>query len=145
MKTFFKTHYKKIIVLVLDVLCVIGVIVSGPVSEAMLQQTDKICMWDAMGIQCMTCGGTHFVNDLVSGRIGAAFMDNQFLFLVTLYLAVTMVFLNLFCLFDLAFAKKVLKCMYNLRALIVFGVVTVVYFIARNIPFITKVLQALQG
>ena len=106
MKQFFKAHYKKIIILGIDVLCVIAAVLARPMSEWMLT-SDSACAWTLWGGQCLTCGGTHFVNDLTSFRIIAAFMDNQFLFILTLYFLVTMVMLNLMMLFDLAFAKKV--------------------------------------
>ncbi len=143
MKEFFKTHRKRIVILACDALCVLAALICGPLSQALLQHTDQVCIWNAMGGQCLTCGGTHFVNDLLSFRIGAAFMDNQLLFVMTLYLLVSLIFLNLYLLFDLAFAKRVLKWMYNIPVLIVFCSFMLVFFIVRNVPMFLNFAQIL--
>ena len=145
MKTFLHKHYKKMIVLSADVLCILAVWISKPLSEALLQKTDKTCLWTVMGGQCPTCGGTHFVNDLLSGRIGAAFADNQFLFIATAYLAVSLIVLNLWLLFDLGFAKKMLGWMYNIPSLIVWGVGLLVFLIVRNLPMLGNLLLVLES
>ena len=132
MKAFWKKHYKKLIILPCDLMCILSACICGPLSGALLQNTNRACAWTLLGFECLTCGGTHFVNDLFAGRIGAAFMDNQLLFCITVYLALSMIFLNLFMLFDLAFAKKVLKWMYNIPVLIVFCVSLIVFLVARN-------------
>lgn len=143
MKPFLKKHAKKIMLLACDLLCVIAALICGPLSGVMLQDANHSCVWALMGFQCLTCGGTHFVNDLLSGRIGAAFMDNQFLFIATAYLAVSLIVLNLWLLFDWGFAKKVLGWMYNIPTLIVWGVGVLAFLIWRNLPMMTSMLQML--
>lgn len=143
MKTFWKQHRNKIILLLCDLLCVLGALVCGPLSGVMLQDTNSTCLWEKMGFACLTCGGTHFVNDLFSGRIGMAFMDHQLLFVATLYLIVSMLALNLYVLFGAQFAKKLLKCMYNIPMLIVWCVATLAFLILRNMEALSAMLQTL--
>ena len=142
MKQFFKTHYKKITVLAIDVFCLLAALICRPLSAAMLE-TETVCYWSMMGIQCFTCGGTHFVNDLLSFRIVSAFSDNQFLFLTALYLGISLILFNLFWLFDLAFAKKLLRLMYNIPVLILFGVGIVVFLVWRNWELIFRIGRVL--
>ena len=143
MKAFLKTHYKKLILLSCDLLCVLGALLCGPLSEAMLQGAHSSCLWEMMGFACLTCGGTHFVNDLFAGRIGMAFMDNQLLFAATVYLALSLLLLNLQVLFDLAFAKRMLRRMYNIPMLIVWCAGTLIFLILRNSAPFFAMLQSI--
>lgn len=142
MKIFLKKHYKKIAAVSCDLLCLLAALIGAPLSESLLIETDRACVWSLTGMKCITCGGTHFVNDLLAGRLGAAFADNQFLFAVTVYLAVSLVFFNLYWLLDLAFAKKALKLMYNIPMLIVFCVSLFAFLIFRNLDAIANIFHA---
>ena len=84
------------------------------------------------GIRCFTCGGTHFVNDLLSFRILEAMVDNPLLFVVAAYLFVTLAALNLYLLFDLKFARRMLRLMYNVPVIIAFVISGGVFFFVRN-------------
>ena len=141
MKTFILTHYKKLTVVAADLLCLAAVLIGKPLSDVLLQKTDQTCPWTVMGAQCPTCGGTHFVNDLLSGRVWEAFADNQFLFVATVYLVLSLILLNLWWLFDLASAKKVLGWMYNIATLIAWGVGLFVFLLVRNLPVMIEMLQ----
>ena len=143
MKAFIITHYKKILILAADVLCVLVALIGKPLSELLLQKTNQACFWTLFGGQCPTCGGTHFVRDLLSGQLGAAFADNQLLFVATVYLAVSLIALNLWLLFDLGFAKKILAWMYNIPTLIVWGVGVIAFILARNLPAMIRLVQML--
>jgi len=140
MKEFIKKHYKKIIILSIDVLCLIIALCCKPLSDLMLSN-DSACIWTTLGGQCLTCGGTHFVNDLFSLRIADAFMDNQLLFIATIYFAITLIVVNLLWLFDLSFALKILKWMYNIPVLIVFSVGTIAFLLWRNLPELIRVIE----
>ena len=108
----------RIIVIIVDVLLVPAAILCRWLSEQMLE-TDSSCLLLQFNGKCLSCGGTHFVRDLLSGRIFDAFVDNHFFFYVTVYLFVTLILANLYLLFNLKFSLKVLKCMYNIPALLV--------------------------
>lgn len=140
MKEFLRKHYKKIIVLSIDALCLIIALCCKPLSELMLS-SDTDCLWASLGGQCLTCGGTHFVNDLFSLRIADAFMDNQLLFIVTVYFAITLIVVNLLWLFNLSFALKILKWMYNIPVLIVFSVGTIAFLLWRNLPALIRAVE----
>lgn len=140
MKEFLKKYYKKIIILSIDVLCLIIALCCKPLSDLMLSN-DSACLWTTLGGQCLTCGGTHFVNDLFSFRIADAFMDNQLLFIMAAYFGITLIVVNLLWLFDLSFARKILKWMYNIPVLIVFSVGTIAFLLWRNIPAFIKIIE----
>lgn len=126
----------RILVIVADGLLVPALVLCRWLSEQMLSAPEAPCYVTLFGGKCITCGGTHFVYDLLSGKIITAFMDNQFLFICTLYLFVTLIMLNLFLVFNLDFAKKVLKYMYNIPVLIGFIVFLFLFIFIRNIPMI---------
>lgn len=95
-------------------------------------QTSTVCSWQLLGAKCPTCGGTHFVNELLSGNILEALKHNAFLFLLTMFLAVSVVLLDLEVWFGLSFAKKLLRKMYTISMLIFFGVLLILFLILRN-------------
>ena len=143
MKAFWKQNRNKIILLLCDLLCAVGALICGPLSGAMLQGAHSSCLWEMMGFACLTCGGTHFVNDLFAGRIGMAFMDNQLLFAATVYLALSLLLLNLQVFLDLAFAKKLLRRMYNIPMLIAWCAGTLIFLILRNSAPFFAMLQSI--
>lgn len=132
MKQFLKAHRNKIWALLCDALCVVAAVIARPLSAYMLQKGGQACIWNLQGVRCLSCGGTHFVYDLLSGRVWQAFSDNQLLFVLTVFLLVTLIMLNLWLLFDLAFAKKALKWMYHIPTLIIFLLGAIVFVIWRN-------------
>lgn len=142
MKKIWKTHYKKIAMIAGDLLIVPGVILCQWLSAWMLS-TESVCTWVKFGGKCITCGGTHFVYSLSRGDIIEAFGHNQFLFALAVYFAVSLVFLNLFLLFDLRFAQKALRNMYSVPAvlLIVWGMLMFLFF--RNIPLLIRIIHVI--
>ena len=137
-----KSTIKKIIKIILRVLIISTDVILVPclilfrwLSDQMLQ-TESECLLLQFNGKCLSCGGTHFVNDLLSGRIFDAFMDNHFFFICTLHLFVTLIALNLWVVFNLKFAKTILKFMYNIPVLILFVVILIAFLILRNIPMI---------
>ena len=143
MKRAFKI-VSRILVILTDVVIIPLLIFFRWLSGQMLQ-TDSECLLLRFNGQCLSCGGTHFVNDLLSGRIIDAFMDNQFFFICVLYLLITLVLLNLWLIFNLRFAKKILKYMYSIPALISFVLVLILFLILRNVSmleyFINRAFQ----
>ena len=125
----------RILIIATDIAIVPCLILFKWLSGQMLQ-TESECLLLQFNGQCLSCGGTHFVNDLLSGRIFEAFVDNHFFFICTLYLLVTLVALNLWLLFNLKFAKTALKFMYSIPALIVFVVLLIMFLILRNTQMI---------
>lgn len=138
MKTF--KNILRVFVIIVDVLLVPAAILCRWLSEQMLE-TDSSCLLLQFNGKCLSCGGTHFVRDLLSGRIFDAFLDNHFFFYVTLYLFVTLILANLYLLFNLKFSLKVLKCMYNIPALLVTIFLMLLFLFARNIPMIIYFVQ----
>ena len=144
MKRFLKKHYKRIIVLLLDAMIVPGALVCKLLTEHMLE-TEATCAWTVFGGKCLTCGGTHFVRDLSAFILGGditsgfekhylldAFLDNQLLFVMTLFFFVTLVMFNLWFVFGLDLGKKGLKIMYSVPSAIIFGVVVIGFLVWRN-------------
>lgn len=134
MKEFLKKHRQgmlKTIIITVDVLCIPLSVICRIISEGMLQ-ADGVCVWTLAGIQCFTCGGTHFINDLLSFRLVDAMVDNPLLFVIAVYLFVTLVALNLYLLFDIKFARRALVLMYNVPVVIAFVIAVCVFFCLRN-------------
>ena len=100
-----------------------------------------VCSWQRIGAKCPTCGGTHFVNALLGGRILEALRHNAFLFLLTLFLGVSWIFLDLAVFADVAFAKKALKKMYTIPVLIAFGSLLIAFLILRNLHILLLPFQ----
>lgn len=130
-----KKHYKRIIIIICDLLVIPIIMLGRLLSDNMLDAAATECVWAQIGAKCITCGGTHFVKNICSGRFIDAFCDNQYLFILTAYLAITLVVLNLYFIFGLPWAKKLLLKMYSIAALIIAGVALIAFVVLRNIPF----------
>lgn len=122
---------RKALLLTAHLLAIPAVVLFRYASDLLLK-TNTVCPWVRLGAKCPTCGGTHFVNALFSGQFLAAIEHNAFLFLLTLFLGISLIFLDLAVLFDLPFAKKALQKMYTIPVLILFGIILVVFLILRN-------------
>ena len=134
MRSFLKKHYKKIIILASDVALALVAVACKHLSGFMLS-FDAPCLLSLIGMKCVSCGGTHFVRDLLSGDVWQAFLDNQFFFICGVFLLLSLVVLHLFMLFDLKIAKRILLRMYSIPTLICFAVGMFAFLILRNIPF----------
>ncbi len=131
MKQFLKKHYKRIIILTCDAMIVPMALLCKLITENMLK-TDSTCAWTLLGGQCISCGGTHFVNDLASLRIVDAFFDNQLMFFITLFFIATLIMFNLWWVFDLSFGKKALVRMYSVPTVIIFCSALIIFLVWRN-------------
>ena len=138
-----KKHYKKIIAFSADALTLIGAIVGRFLSAYLLTDPnpDSVCYWWRIGGKCITCGGTHFVREFFSGHFAEAFGHNQLLFICAIYFLISLVFLNLFLLWDVKFAKSALLIMYNIPTAVLFVVGVFVFLISRNIPLFIRIAE----
>ena len=132
MKKFFSI--KVFLLLGFDLLIVPVGIFCKWLSGVMLDGIESECMWTCFGGKCLTCGGTHFVNYLLDGKIVQAFNENHFLFLCLIILIVVFVLLHLYLLFKIQFAKKMLRCIFSIPSLIIFMTIIVIVILVRNIP-----------
>ena len=128
---YMKKHFEKIMIVVLDLSVFPLILLCRYLSQFMLS-VDTTCFFTLFGGKCISCGATHFVRNLTSGRIVDAFFDNQFYFICALYLALSLIVLNLL-LFDLKIAKKILSAMYSIPSLICFLSGMIAFFILRNV------------
>lgn len=126
-----------------NVMIVPGIFLCRWLTENMLA-SDNPCIWTLLGGQCITCGGTHFVNDLSNFRILTAWEDNPFLFILTVFLLISVIALDLWLLAGVDFCKKLLKVMYNIPSLILWIVAALLFLILRNIPVWILVWNTLQ-
>ena len=131
---------RKYWLLAADLAILPGLLLCKLLSGFMLSYTTQ-CPWMALGGQCVTCGGTHFVNALSGGQIGAAFQYNPFLFLVTVFLALSLILLNLHWVFEVKYAKTVLTKLYSFPTLIVGLGLMLLFLVLRNIPVFIHVGQ----
>lgn len=124
--------HKKLLLLACHFLAAPAALFFRYLSGEMLK-THTVCSWLLLGAKCPTCGGTHFVNALFSGDILGALQHNAFLFLLTVFFGVSLIFLDLAVFFRVAFAEKALKKMYSIPSLIVFCTLLVLFTILRNL------------
>ena len=139
-----KKLYNKKILLLLDVLTIPVGALCYWLTPVMLA-SDRPCTWTLMGGQCLTCGGTHFVNSLLSGHIGQAWHHNEFLFVLTVLLLLSWVLVHLHLLFHAAWAGKVLRVLYSIPSLIVAVSAMIVFLVIRNWPVFQLVWEILQN
>ena len=100
--------------------------------------TSSQCLFLRLGGKCVACGGTHFVKALLNGNLTEAFHHNQYLFLLTVVLVLSLVLLNLYWLFGLNFAGKTLSKIYCVRGLIIATAALTVFFILRIAPIFIR-------
>ena len=132
--------YKKLITIIFDVLLIPAGFICEKLTDVMLT-TNELCLWVKVGGKCATCGGTHFVNAILNGHIIEAFHHNEYLFLLAIYFAVTIVLLNIVLLFEKKLPLKILKHMYNVPAVLILSVLLFLFIILRNIPLWIKLAE----
>lgn len=137
-----KIGSKKFFLLLFDVLLIPGLFFCEKLSDIMLSQY-SVCTWVRLGGQCITCGGTHFVNTLLNGKIAEAFSHNQFLFLILVLLLVSWILLHLDWLFGISWAKKVLSWIFSIPTLIILLEIMMIFFLIRNIPVLIRITELL--
>lgn len=136
-------HRKRNILIALcDLALLAGAVPLRRLSEWMLTR-ESDCLWARLGGQCLTCGGTHFVRDLLSGRVVDAFWDNPYLFILTVFFALTLVLLNLSCLLGWRWAGRLLSRLYCFPVLIAFCAGLFVFLFVRNLPLLTRLAEGI--
>ena len=144
MKAFLKKYQWPLLLIAGDILLVIGGFLCRWLSGRMLE-SDTVCLFLLLGGKCITCGGTHFVQSLLHGQLMDAWHHNEFLFINTAYLALSLVLLHPWLLFGAKWAKKLLRWMYNIPTLILFLSGMTVFGIVRNLTPITWLLGRIFG
>lgn len=134
--------YKKLLIIIMDVLLIPAGIICEKLTDNMLAVDDP-CMWTLAGGKCATCGGTHFVNSLMNGHIIEAFHHNEYLFLLTVYLLVTIVLANIAVLAEKKMPAKILSHMYNVPAILTLCVLLLLFLILRNIPLWIRIAEVI--
>ncbi len=136
-----KNNYKFWVIL-LNAMILPGMYLCRWLTDQMLA-TDNPCVWTLLGGRCIACGGTHFVNDLCNFRFLTALQDNPYLFILTVFLAASILFLDLWLLFGKPYFKKLLNVMYNIPSLVIWLCSALLFLLARNIPVFTQLVQVL--
>lgn len=111
-------------------------------SSRMLAQPGD-CMWTLMGLQCVTCGGTRLVNSLLNGHIIQAFAFNPFVFLSGVCLFLSYILLHLWWIWKIPLSGKILKKVYSIPGLIIYGICIFCFLIVRNLPALIKLIDIL--
>ena len=123
--------HQKLLLLLCHLAAIPGALFFRYLSGQMLQ-TDTVCAWVRIGAKCPTCGGTHFVNALLSGDLSGALAHNAFLFLLTLFFAISLLLLDLAVWFEFPFAKKALRKLYTVKTPVYIGILMLLFVILRN-------------
>lgn len=125
-----------------DLLIIPLCILCERISEHMLQQSG-VCIWTLLGIQCVTCGGTRLVNALLNGHILQAFQFNPLIFLTIVCLFASYILLHLWWIYKISIAGKILKKVYSIRGLLLYGLCIVLFFMIRNMNTISHFLNTI--
>lgn len=133
---------KRIWLLIADALLLPGGFACWWLSGVMLSY-ESVCSMVALGGKCITCGGTHFVQALLGGDIVGALHHNVFLFAAVVYLLIGYLLLHAAWLGNWSFAQTVLKRMFSIPALIVWGALLVVFAVWRAAPAVATVTRFL--
>lgn len=128
-----KVFNKKSLIIITDILIIPILIICEKITEYMLM-IDKECPWTVFGGKCVTCGGTHFVNYILNGRFVEAIEYNLFLFVMLIVLVASFILINLYWIFNVDFARKILCKIYSMPSLIVAVIFMLIFFFIRNIP-----------
>ena len=140
MKNIFKNKTRLLIIA--DILLIPLWIFLEWLSGFMLGQPG-VCVWTTFGGQCITCGGTHFVNSLLNFQIIQAFHHNELLFIYTIILLISYILLHLWWLWKLSFAKKILSIIYSVPGAIIFCISLFVFWYMRNVSVFEMILDLL--
>lgn len=140
MKNFFKNG--KYILILGDIIIIPALFFCKWFSQFLLDLPGD-CIWTLMGGQCITCGGTHFVNALLKGQFADAFFHNQLLFICAAVLLISYILLHLWYFGKMSFAQKTLRAIYSIPGLIVFCCGIIAFLLIRNIGLIQKVSDLL--
>jgi hypothetical protein len=131
--------YKRLAVLTVDVLLIPLAFFFKWLSGVMLSRPNE-CPMVTIGGKCVTCGGTHFVQSILSFRIYDALCYNPFLFALSLFLLVSFVLLNVYLLFGALNVKKLLLKLYSIPSLIIWLSAMLLFFIIRNIHLFKMII-----
>jgi len=142
MKAFLKKYQWPLVLIAGDILLIIGGFLCRWLSGRMLE-SDTVCLFLLLGGKCITCGGTHFVRSLLTGQIVEAFHHNEFLFITTAYLALSLLLAHPAVLLKAKWAQKLLRWMYSIPSLILFLTGMTVFAVVRNLPLIVRVTEML--
>lgn len=129
-----------VVLLIFDIAAIPVLFLLEKLSDLMLSQP-KECPMVTLGGKCVTCGGTHFVNSLLNFRLGEAFSHNQFLFVLSVFLLISFVLLNLYLLFGFKRVKTVLQKLYSIPSLVIWLSAMLIFFFVRNIPLLELIIK----
>lgn len=99
---------------------------------AFMRATLPPCGFLMRGYLCHACGGTRCVYHFFSGNFGTAFLYNPFVFLMIIYCFIAIVFLNLYCFFEIRFAWRAFRAMTDWKTIIVLAIAFVVFGVVRH-------------
>ncbi len=133
-------NFKKYFLISFDILFIPLCFFCQWLSTQMLK-TNGVCLWTILGGKCITCGGTHFVNTLLSGKFIEAFHHNELLFIFTVILLLSWILLHLCWFGNSAFAKNILLKIYSIPGLIIAAASTMIFLLIRNIPTFINLVQ----
>ncbi len=123
-----------------DILILPAIIFFERLSDYMLAINGQ-CLFKIVGGECVTCGGTHFVNAILNGKIIEAFNYNQFLFAVAVTAVTVWVLLHLVCFFSINWAKKALKKIFSLKSLLFWSLYVFAFLFLRNLDLLYSLIQ----
>ncbi|MBE7064894.1 MAG: DUF2752 domain-containing protein [Ruminococcaceae bacterium] len=117
-------------ILGLDTLLIVFGLIGKSIIKLMYAYMPE-CILAKNGIPCPSCGATRCVSSILKGDFASAFIHNQFFFCLAVYLALSIVFLNMGYVFNVPFAKKVTDVMFHYKTVIIIALIYFVFGITR--------------
>ena len=89
------------------------------------------CLLAAYRLPCPSCGGTRCVESFFALDFVSSFLYHPYIFCMILYGIAVVLMLNLYCLWDLNFAKKALRYMCHYKTIIILAAGYMLFGILR--------------
>lgn len=119
---------KSIIIILIEIIGI--VLLYFLINSDFIQIISKCWIYETTGVQCISCGGTRFVQYLLQGKIIEAFLSHIVFFLGFIYLFLV----NIVYIINLNKKKKILTWLYpKYWYIIIFVIILIIYAIARNL------------
>lgn len=121
-----KKQYKTLIIAEL-LICIFFIIIAILINNGGLQLLPRCIFYQKLGIFCLSCGGTKFVENLFAFKIWKAFLAHPMFFILAVYLSI----LNLIYIINVVFDKKIK--LFKYWHIIIWTICLVLYTIIKNI------------
>ncbi len=120
----------RVFVLTLDVFALLAFLFLDDLAKYMIDFFPECFFYSRFGIECVTCGATRCVYSFFSFDFKAAFLYNQYIFLLIIYAITVFVALNIAAI-GVRRAKRLCRALLSWYAFTALGVLCLVFALVR--------------